>query len=113
MYKTVRYQINFLYFCQQVGNIFFLDKFLGNTFLKYGTKVIEFLNSDQNNRTDPMIAIFPRMTKCLFHAYGPSGMLVLTLTDTMLLNLYEYLLFKLVTPILKKNCKGSWIRMVL
>jgi hypothetical protein len=56
-----------------VGNIFFVDKFLGHTFLNYGTQVIEFSNTNQDDRTDPMIAIFPRMTKCLFHTYGPSG----------------------------------------
>jgi Innexin. len=65
-----------------------VDKFLGNTFLNYGTKVIEFSNTDPENRTDPMIAIFPRMTKCVFHTYGPSGMLVLIITDLILFNLY-------------------------
>lgn len=62
-----------LNFVNVVGNIFFVDKFLGNTFLNYGTKVIEFSNRDPENRTDPMIAIFPRMTKCVFRMYGPSG----------------------------------------
>lgn len=62
-----------LNFVNVVGNIFFLDKFLGHTFLNYGTKVLQFSSSDQDNRTDPMIAVFPRMTKCLFHTYGSSG----------------------------------------
>lgn len=62
-----------LNFVNVVGNIFFVDKFLGHTFLNYGTKVIEFSNSEPESRTDPMIAIFPRMTKCLFRTYGPSG----------------------------------------
>lgn len=85
--KIFRYQANFKYSCQQVGNIFFVDKFLGHTFLTYGTKVIQFSNTDPGNRTDPMIAIFPRMTKCLFHTYGPSGMLVLLIADLILFNL--------------------------
>ena len=28
---------------------------------------------NQENRTDPMIAVFPRVTKCTFHKFGPSG----------------------------------------
>lgn len=72
--KLYSYQFKLMYSCQQVGNIFFLDKFLGHTFLKYGTKVLGFASNDQANRTDPMIAVFPRMTKCLFHTYGPTGM---------------------------------------
>ncbi|XP_033610430.1 innexin inx3-like [Cryptotermes secundus] len=62
-----------MYSCQQVGNIFFLDKFLGHSFLNYGTKVLQFSSTDQENRTDPMIAVFPTLTKCLFYTYGPSG----------------------------------------
>lgn len=86
--KIFRYQANFKYSCQQVGNIFFVDKFLGHTFLTYGIRVIEFSNTDPGDRIDPMIAIFPRMTKCLFRAYGPSGMLVLLIADLILFNFY-------------------------
>lgn len=68
-----------MYSCQQVGNIFFLDKFLGHSFWNYGTKVLQFSSTDQENRTDPMIAVFPRLTKCLFHTYGPSGMYIFSM----------------------------------
>jgi len=54
-------------------NIVFTDKFLGNAFWTYGTDVIKFSNMNQENRTDPMIAVFPRITKCTFHKYGASG----------------------------------------
>lgn len=54
-------------------NIFSTDKFLGGTFLDYGTDVISFSNMNQENRTDPMVAVFPRVTKCTFHKFGPSG----------------------------------------
>jgi len=57
----------------QVGNIFFVDVFLGGAFLKYGTDVVRYSGMDQENRTDPMIAVFPRVTKCTFHKFGPSG----------------------------------------
>lgn len=50
-----------------------VDKFLGGTFLKYGTDVIRYSNQDQENRSDPMIEVFPRITKCTFHKYGASG----------------------------------------
>jgi hypothetical protein len=58
----------------QVGNIFFVDVFLGGAFLKYGTDVVRYSGLDQENRTDPMIAVFPRVTKCTFHKFGSSGM---------------------------------------
>ncbi|XP_076749831.1 innexin family member shaking B isoform X3 [Xylocopa sonorina] len=32
-----------------------------------------FLESDQEDRVDPMIYVFPRMTKCTFFKYGVSG----------------------------------------
>lgn len=57
----------------QVINIVMTDKFLGGAFSSYGTDVIAFSNMNQENRTDPMVAIFPRVTKCTFHKFGPSG----------------------------------------
>lgn len=62
-----------LNFINVVGNIFFVDKFLGNSFLTYGTDVVKFSNMNQENRYDPMIEIFPRLTKCTFHKFGPGG----------------------------------------
>ncbi|XP_023721461.1 innexin inx3 [Cryptotermes secundus] len=62
-----------LNFINVVGNIFFVDVFLGGAFLKYGTDVVRYSGLNQENRTDPMIAVFPRVTKCTFHKFGPSG----------------------------------------
>jgi len=62
-----------LNFVNVLINIFATDKFLGGAFLDYGTEVISFANMNQENRTDPMVAIFPRVTKCTFHKFGPSG----------------------------------------
>jgi len=62
-----------LNFINVVGNIFFVDVFLGGAFLKYGTEVVRYSGMNQENRTDPMIAVFPRVTKCTFHKFGPSG----------------------------------------
>lgn len=50
-----------------------MDTFLGGAFLTYGTEVLKFSNMNQEQRTDPMIEVFPRLTKCTFHKYGPSG----------------------------------------
>lgn len=62
-----------LNFVNVVANIIFVDKFLGGAFLTYGTDVLRFSNMNQENRSDPMVEIFPRLTKCIFHKYGPSG----------------------------------------
>ena len=35
--------------------------------------MIAFAERDQEDRLDPMIYIFPRMTKCTFHKFGTSG----------------------------------------
>ncbi|XP_037027425.1 innexin inx3 [Bradysia coprophila] len=62
-----------LNFVNVVGNIFFVDKFLGGAFLTYGTDVVKFSNMNQENRSDPMVEVFPRVTKCTFHKFGASG----------------------------------------
>ncbi|XP_044730117.1 innexin shaking-B isoform X5 [Chrysoperla carnea] len=67
------------YFCELlalinvVGQMFLMDRFFDGEFMKFGIKVIEFMESDQEDRIDPMIFIFPRMTKCTFYKYGVSG----------------------------------------
>jgi len=50
-----------------------MDKFLGGQFTTYGWQVIQFTEWDFNVRYDPMIKVFPRLTKCTFHRYGSSG----------------------------------------
>lgn len=50
-----------------------MDTFLGGAFLTYGTDVLKFSNMNQEQRTDPMIEVFPRVTKCTFHKFGASG----------------------------------------
>ncbi|GAB6024648.1 hypothetical protein CHUAL_009788 [Chamberlinius hualienensis] len=62
-----------LNFVNVIGQMFLTNRFLGGTFLDYGTDVIEFSQMDQMNRTDPMVMAFPRVTKCSFYTFGPSG----------------------------------------
>ena len=35
--------------------------------------MLSFANADQEQRYDPMIFVFPRVTKCTFHKFGASG----------------------------------------
>jgi hypothetical protein len=50
-----------------------MDRFLGGEFTSYGWDVINFSEWDWSVRYDPMIKVFPRLTKCTFHRYGSSG----------------------------------------
>ncbi|XP_054714018.1 innexin inx2-like [Uloborus diversus] len=56
-----------------IGQIYLIDTFLGGEFSRFGTEVLHFTGLDQEYRTDPMVRVFPRMTKCTFHRYGSSG----------------------------------------
>ncbi|KAH8022445.1 hypothetical protein HPB51_024544 [Rhipicephalus microplus] len=62
-----------LYFVNVVAQIFVMDRFLGGEFSTYGIRVIEFTEWHWEARYDPMIKVFPRMTKCTFHMFGTSG----------------------------------------
>jgi hypothetical protein len=53
--------------------MFLLDRFFDGTFLTFGIEVMSFADRDQEDRIDPMVYVFPRMTKCTFHKFGPSG----------------------------------------
>jgi len=57
-----------------VGQMFFVNRFLGYEFTTYGKKVLDYTEEDaQMNRTDPMYLMFPRVTKCHMRTYGVSG----------------------------------------
>ena len=62
-----------LYLINVIGQIFFTDCFLGYEFSKYGIYAASFVEMEEEGRTDPMSRVFPRVTKCTFHKYGPSG----------------------------------------
>lgn len=53
--------------------MYFMDWFFDGEFLTYGLDVIRNSQKDQEDRIDPMVFVFPRMTKCTFHSYGSSG----------------------------------------
>ncbi|KAG5678804.1 hypothetical protein PVAND_008438 [Polypedilum vanderplanki] len=66
-------------FCEVLNfiNVFWqmriLNNFLGGEFSTYGTDVWDFLSMDQSVRTDPMVKIFPKLTKCNYFHYGTTG----------------------------------------
>lgn len=70
----------FRYFLCEVFNLFniiiqmiFVNAFLGGEFSSYGLDVLRFLDDDPAVRIDPMTRVFPKMTKCTFRKFGPSG----------------------------------------
>ncbi|RXG56266.1 Innexin inx1 [Armadillidium vulgare] len=57
-----------------IGQLFLVDRFLGGEFMKYGIKVrTRILRSRPGREGRPNDIRFPRMTKCHFHIFGPSG----------------------------------------
>lgn len=62
-----------LNFFNVIFQMYLVDAFLGGSFTTYGFDVIRYSEMEQDQRHDPMIRIFPRMTKCTFHRYGSSG----------------------------------------
>ena len=42
-------------------------------FTTYGTDVLAMTEWRPEEREDPMARVFPKMTKCTFHKFGPSG----------------------------------------
>ena len=53
-----------------VANMYFMDVFLGGTFMNYGLDVMSFPEADVETRVDPMVRIFPKVTKCTFRYDG-------------------------------------------
>ena len=51
----------FLNLVNVVGQIFFVDLFLGGMFTTYGVRVVEQSNLDPEERGDPMESIFPKV----------------------------------------------------
>lgn len=56
-----------------IGQMYLMNRFLGGEFFDYGTRVLAYSEMNQFERADPMVYVFPRMTKCRFHKFGPSG----------------------------------------
>merc|ERR1719357_464816 len=62
-----------LAFVNVIGQIYFTARFLGYQFTTYGWDVLSVTAGNPEDRSDPMNVVFPKVTKCTFHKYGPSG----------------------------------------
>ena len=51
--------------------MFLMDRFFDGAFLTFGLEVIAFAEQDQEDRLDPLIYVFPRMTKVPFSDIVP------------------------------------------
>ncbi len=56
-------------------NIFFVNWYLGGSFLTYGPVALAYLATDPEERDPegPFDLVFPKMTKCTLNSFGPSG----------------------------------------
>merc|ERR1712055_198509 len=64
-----------LNFVNVIGQIFFTDMFLGYQFQQFGRDILSVTEEDMMTRSDPMNRVFPKVAKCNFQKYGPSGSL--------------------------------------
>merc|ERR1719411_2531520 len=62
-----------LNFVNVIGQMYFVNFFLGGVFMTYGTELMNMEDDERMERGDPMMEVFPRVTKCTFHKYGSSG----------------------------------------
>lgn len=62
-----------LNFVNVIGQIFLTDRFLGNQFTDFGLDVITQSEADLTLRGDTLNKVFPKIAKCNFHKYGPTG----------------------------------------
>jgi hypothetical protein len=63
----------FLYFIHLIAQIWFINIFLSGQFLRLGLEWLTYTHEQLDYKYDPLVRVFPRMTKCLFHKYGYSG----------------------------------------
>jgi len=62
-----------LNFFNVIGQIYFTNRFLGYQFTTYGLDVLGQSEENLNTRDDAMNRVFPKIAKCTFHKYGPTG----------------------------------------
>ena len=89
-----------------VAGLVLTNVFLGGEFWQFGTEAIQWLRREDQERLDPLSRVFPKMTKCDFQMYGPSGTLqnvdalcvlgVNALNEKIFLALWFWLLLLLV-----------------
>jgi len=73
VYAVKFFTMEIVNFINVIGQIYFIDFFLAGEFLTYGTDVFHYTGLEHEDRPDPMAVVFPKVTKCTFNKYGPSG----------------------------------------
>jgi len=73
-----RYMMKFticevLNFLNVILQIVFLDVFFDGVFTTYGSDVLAMSEEDPSLRKDPLNSVFPKVAKCTFNKFGPSG----------------------------------------
>ncbi|CRK92218.1 CLUMA_CG005716, isoform A [Clunio marinus] len=53
-----------------VVQMILMNKFFDGEFADYGWRVLKYSDTPQDMRVDPMVYVFPRVTKCIFHKYA-------------------------------------------
>ncbi|CAO1416593.1 unnamed protein product [Diamesa serratosioi] len=71
---AIRYWFcEFLCLVNIIVQMILMNKFFDGEFYRYGWNVLNYSETPQDQRVDPMVFVFPRVTKCIFHKYGASG----------------------------------------
>lgn len=71
---AIRYWVcEFLCLINIIVQMWLMNRFFDGEFMTYGLRVLNLIDTPQDERMDPMVYVFPRMTKCIFHKYGASG----------------------------------------
>lgn len=56
-----------------IVQLWLMNQFFDGEFYSYGWRVMHMSDQPQDQRFDPMVYVFPRVTKCIFHKFGASG----------------------------------------
>lgn len=73
MYVYRYFVCEFLCLLNILVQLYLMDRFFDGEFLSYGLRILQLSEVPQEERGDPMVYVFPRVTKCIFHKYGASG----------------------------------------
>ncbi|KAK0171969.1 hypothetical protein PV328_005353 [Microctonus aethiopoides] len=73
MYVYRYFACEFLCVINVFVQLYLMNRFFDGEFLSYGLRVLQISDIPQEERVDPMVYVFPRVTKCIFHKYGSSG----------------------------------------
>lgn len=73
LYAIRYWACEFLCLINIIVQLVLMNRFFDGEFMSYGLRVLNLMDTPQDERLDPMVYVFPRMTKCIFHKYGASG----------------------------------------